>query len=150
LDFKNPALTGTIASPTITMASNVYIGLCVTSHSAGAYTTAEFSNVSTTGTVSGAWQNLSIGVTQLANDPAQLYLVVEDKAGKKKTALHRDPAATTVGAWTEWRIPFRDLTGVNLAAVKKVTLGVGDRAGPKPGGAGKLFLDDLEFGHPVK
>ncbi len=134
----------------IAMGTNVYIGLAVTSHNANAYSTAEFSNVATTGTVTGAWRNLSIGVTQLANDPAPLYLVVEDKAGKKKTALHQDPAATTVGAWTEWRIPFSDLAGVNLAAVKKVTLGVGDRSSPKPGGAGKLFVDDLGFGHPIK
>jgi hypothetical protein len=83
-----------------------------------------------------------------ANDPAGLYVVVEDKAGKTKTVTHPDPKATTVSAWTEWRIPFSDLAGVNLAAVKKITVGVGDKANPKAGGAGMLYLDDIQFGKP--
>jgi len=50
-----------------------------------------------------------------------------------------------VGAarWTEWRIPLTSFTGVNLAKVKKITLGVGDRADPKPGGAGRIIVDDI-------
>ncbi|MCU0917797.1 MAG: discoidin domain-containing protein [Planctomycetes bacterium] len=134
----------------ITMAASVYIGLCLTSHNPAAYSTAEFSNVATAGTVTGAWRDASIGVTQRANDPAPLYLTVEDKAGKKKTVVHAQAAATATGAWTEWRIPLSDLTGVNLTAVKKITLGVGDRASPKPGPTGMLYLDDIGFGHPAK
>ncbi len=85
-----------------------------------------------------------------ANDPAGLYVVVEDKAGKTKTVTNPDPKATAVSAWTEWRIPFSDLAGVNLAAVKKLTIGVGDKASPKAGGAGMLYVDDILFGKPVK
>jgi regulation of enolase protein 1 (concanavalin A-like superfamily) len=135
---------------TVQMAANVYIGLAVTSHNANATTTAEISNVSTTGTVTGQWQALAIGATQQANSPAPLYLVVEDKAGKKATVVHANPAASAVAAWIEWRIPLSDLTGVNLAAVKKITLGVGDRASPKAGAAGMLYIDDIGFGHPIK
>jgi hypothetical protein len=79
-----------------------------------------------------------------------LYLVVEDKAGKKATVVNANPAATTVAAWTEWRIPLSSLAGVNLAAVKKITLGVGDRASPQAGPTGMLYIDDIGFGHPVK
>jgi hypothetical protein len=64
--------------------------------------------------------------------------------------VNPDPAAVAAAAWTEWRIPFSDLAGVNPAAVKKVTLGVGDPANAKPDGAGKLFIDDLGFGKPVR
>jgi hypothetical protein len=113
---------------TVQMAANVYIGMAVTSHNANATTTAEISNVSTTGTVTGQWQAPAIGAAQRANSPAPLYLVVEDKAGKKATAVNANPTATTVAAWTEWRISLSDLAGVNLAAVKKITLGVGDQA----------------------
>ncbi|MCU0916153.1 MAG: discoidin domain-containing protein, partial [Planctomycetes bacterium] len=134
----------------ITMGANIYVGLCLTSHNVAAYSTAEFSNVATTGTVTGAWQSLSIGVTQRANDPAPLYVVVEDKAGKKQTVIHPDPAAAATAAWTEWRIPLSDLATVNLAAVKKLTLGVGDKASPKAGGGGILYIDDIGFGHPAK
>ena len=85
-----------------------------------------------------------------ANGPAGLYVVVEDKAGKTKTVTNADPKATTVSTWTEWRIPLSDLAGINLAAVKKLTVGVGDKANPKAGGAGMLYVDDILFGKPIK
>ena len=136
----------------ILMTTTVYIGMAVTSHDAAQTTTAEISNVSTTGTVSGNWQAIAIGAAMPSNDPAPLYLTVEDKAGKKKTVVHANAAATTIAAWTEWRVPLADLSagGVNLAAVKKITIGVGDKANPKAGAAGMLFIDDIGYGHPVK
>jgi hypothetical protein len=105
-------------------------------------------------TVSGA-DTLSLWITgpvapNPANGPAGLYVVVEDKAGKTKTVTHPDPAVTTVSAWTEWRIPFSDLAGINLATVKKLTIGVGNKANPKAGGAGMLYVDDILFGKPIR
>ncbi|MCU0917309.1 MAG: hypothetical protein MUC88_22505, partial [Planctomycetes bacterium] len=110
------------------------------------------SNVATTGTVTGQWQVVAIGAAMPTNAPAPLYLTVEDKAGKKATVVHANAAATNATAWTEWRIPLSDLSspGVNLAAVKKLTLGVGDRTSPKAGVVGMLYFDDIGFGHPVK
>jgi hypothetical protein len=121
----------------------------VTSHNAGAYTTAEFSNVSTSGTATGAWQNLSVGPAQWSNGAAPLYVTVTDKAGKSKTVVNPNPAAVSAGAWTQWQVAFSDLAGVNLAAVKKLTIGVGDRANPAAGGAGMLYFDDIAFGKPI-
>jgi len=135
---------------TIQMGTSVYIGIAVTSHDAALVTTAEISNVSASGTVTGAWQSLPIGAAMVSNDPASLYVTVEDKAGKKKTVAHPNASASATVAWTEWRIPLSDLTGVNLAAVKKLTLGAGDPASPKPGAAGMLYIDDIGYGHPVK
>jgi regulation of enolase protein 1 (concanavalin A-like superfamily) len=132
------------ADRNIPMVTNVYIGLAVTSHNPGAYSTAEFSNVSSTGT--GAWQNVSIGVAQRSNGIAPLYLTVEDKAGKKKTVVNPDAAAVTKGTWTQWKIPLADLSGVNAAAVKKLTIGVGDPANPQAGAAGMLYIDDIQYG----
>ncbi|MCU0914851.1 MAG: carbohydrate binding domain-containing protein [Planctomycetes bacterium] len=137
------------ADTSIIMSSVAYVGLAVTSHNANAYSTAEFSNVATTGTVTGAWQTASIGVTQRVNSPAPLYVRLEDKAGKKKTVTHPNAAATAAGAWTEWQIALSDLSGVNLAAVKKLAIGVGDAASPKAGGGGMLYIDDIQFGKPI-
>jgi hypothetical protein len=66
--------------------------------------------------------------------------------------VNPNPAATTAANWTEWRIATSDLTsgGVNVAAVKKITLGAGDRASPKAGAAGMLYIDDILIGHPAK
>ena len=85
-----------------------------------------------------------------ANDPAGLYVTITDKAGKSKTIVHPDPAATTLSQWTQWQIALADLSGVNLAAVQKLTIGAGDRANPKAGGAGNLYIDDIGYGHPIK
>ncbi len=132
---------------TITMVANVYIGLCVTSHTASAYTVADFSNVTTSGT--GAWQNLSIGVTQWSNGAAPMYVTVEDKAGKKKTVVNPDASAVNKTAWTQWKIALSDLSGINLAAVKKLTIGVGSTTNPTPGAVGMLYIDDIGVGKPA-
>ena len=41
---------------TVAMAPNVYIGLAVTSHNTAMQTSAQFSNVAITGTVTGPWR----------------------------------------------------------------------------------------------
>jgi hypothetical protein len=46
---------------TIAMTSNVYIGLALTSHSAGVLASAEFSDIATTGNVTGQWAVETIG-----------------------------------------------------------------------------------------
>ncbi|MCU0917581.1 MAG: discoidin domain-containing protein, partial [Planctomycetes bacterium] len=135
---------------TITMAASpVYIGQCATSHNANALTSAEFSNISTTGSVTGGWEVTEIGVAQPSNTAASLYVVVQDSAGKSKAVKHPDPAATTLASWQEWRIPLGEFTsaGVKMTAVKTIVIGVGDRTSPAPGGAGVLYIDDIGFGH---
>jgi hypothetical protein len=149
-DGKTWTQQGTDAG--ILMTNNVYIGIAVTSHAANVTALAEVSNVSTAGTVTGNWQVAAIGADMPSNDPAPLYVTVADKAGKSETVVHPNAAATTVADWTEWRVPLSDFSagGVNLAAVKMITIGVGDKANPKAGGAGVLFFDDLGYGHPAK
>jgi hypothetical protein len=129
----------------IAMGSTVYVGLCVTSGVPGELRTFKFDNIATTGTVSGSWQGVAIAGAR-NNDPAPLYVTVEDKAGKKKTVVNPDAAATTAATWKQWKITLSDFTGVNLAAVKKLTIGAGDPANPKAGGTGKLYFDDIGFG----
>jgi hypothetical protein len=147
---------------TIAMSGSIYIGLCVSSHNATAATTAVFSNVSTTGGVTGSWEVQAIGVAQPANSAASLYVAVQDSAGKSKVITHPDPAATTLATWQQWRIPLSDLSGtgsqtqnsafgdpIKLTAVTKLTIGVGDRSSPKQDGSGMIFVDDIGVGHPV-
>jgi regulation of enolase protein 1 (concanavalin A-like superfamily) len=131
----------TLGSVDIAMLSEVYIGLCLTSHNVGATCTAEFSNVIISGTVVGGWQSQDIGIE--SNIGEQLYVVLQDAAGSSSIVKHSDPAATTIGTWTQWNIPFTDFAGVNMQAVKKMSIGVGDRANPQAGGEGTLYVDDI-------
>ncbi len=151
LDVKNPALTGTPVSITVNMPSNVYIGLCVSSHDAALTTTAEFSGVATTGNVSGVWQQAWIGDdVDRTNGPGGLYVTVKDSAGKAATVSY--PGGANVNAWTQWKIPLTDLTaaGVKTTSIKKMAISVGDPAKPTAGGAGKINIDDIGYGRPAQ
>ena len=90
-------------------------------------------------------------MAQPSNGPATLYVTVEDKSGHKKTVSHADPEAVTALDWQQWKIPLSEFSsaGVNMAAIKKIILGVGNRANPAPGAAGLLFIDDIGYGHPL-
>jgi hypothetical protein len=127
----------------IAMNAPVYIGLCVTSHAGGEQRSFEFDSITTTGSVTGSWQGAVIDSPRY-NGAANLYVTVEDSAGKAATAS--DSALVNAAAWTEWKIPLSSLTGVNLAKVKKLYIGVGDKANPAADGAGRIYIDDIQVG----
>jgi hypothetical protein len=146
-DIKNA--TGQVVSTTVLMGANVYIGLCTTSHDTARTTTAEYSGAATTGTVTGQWKEAWVGDDpDRTNSTAALYAVVEDSAGKTAVAVNPDAAAVNASAWTEWKIPLSSLTGVNLAKVKKLYVGVGDRKAPVVDGSGRLYIDDIRVTKP--
>jgi hypothetical protein len=136
-------------SSTTLVMPTAYIGLAVTSHVAGQTAVAQFSNITTTGGVSGAWKVADVGVAQGGNGADDVYLSLTDSAGKSATV--RYPGGTNVNGWTQWQIPLSDFTaaGVKVSAIKKMVLGVGNRANPKPDGAGMLYFDDIGFGKPI-
>ncbi len=83
------------------------------------------------------------------NAPGQVYVAVEDASKKVGVVAYPDTAITGTAKWTEWRIPLSSLTGVNLAKVKKLYLGVGDRANPAAGGSGRIYIDDIRLVVPA-
>jgi hypothetical protein len=82
------------------------------------------------------------------NGAGALYMAVEDNSGQVAVATNPTATAVTAAAWTQWKIPLSSLTGVNLAKVKKFYLGVGDRKNPAKGGAGRLYIDDIQVIKP--
>jgi len=130
---------------TIEMAAPVYIGLCVTSHAAGEQRTFEFDSITTTGGVTGQWQGAAIASARF-NSAASLYVAVEDSAGK--VAVVSDPALANTDAWTQWKIPLSSFTGVDLAKVKTLLIGVGDRDNPVADGSGRVYIDDIRVIKP--
>jgi len=81
------------------------------------------------------------------NSPEPLYVGVEDNAGRMAVVVHPDPNAVLASEWQKWHIGFADLraAGVDVAAVKKMVIGVGDRQNPKPGGTGRIYIDDIRL-----
>jgi hypothetical protein len=131
----------------ISMAGSVLIGLALTSHNATTLTAAEFSNLSTTGNVTGAWQTAEIGAAQpKGNSMEPLYVRIEDNTGAGATVMHPDEAITIRPGWQEWTIPYSALAGVNLSRVKAMAIGVGNRQTPAAGGTGTVYIDDIALG----
>jgi hypothetical protein len=128
---------------TVSMGSTVYIGLCVTSHVSGELRTYEFDNVYTTGTILGQWQVEDVGVAQPGNDPAQLYIAVEDIGGNVGVVFNSDLDLLLRDEWTRWEIPLRSLAemDVNLQEVKKMSIGMRDPTNLTPRNGLKLFAD---------
>ena len=130
----------------ITMTGSVYVGLCLTSHDPAAVSIAEFSGVQTTGAL-GQWQVAEIGVDHPENSSEDVYVTLEDSFGR--TASVSYPQGATVRAWSPWRIPLVDFTGVSLGSVRKVSIGVGNPTAPALGGTGVVYFDDIQVARPA-
>jgi hypothetical protein len=134
----------------IPMGSNVYIGLAVTAHDTSLTCEAVFSNVTTTGNVTGQWAHQDIGI--ISNDAEPLYVAVSNTTGNSAVVVHDDPAATQINTWTEWVIPlsvFAD-QGIVLTNVDRIAIGLGTRGNTTTaGGSGKMYFDDIRLNQPA-
>jgi len=84
-----------------------------------------------------------------ANAAEQLYVAVEDSAGRIKVVSHDNPDAALLSSWQEWPIELTqfsaDPVGVNLKAIKRMYIGLGNRTSPKLGGTGTIYIDDIRL-----
>ncbi len=61
---------------------------------------------------------------------------------------NEDPRATLSNEWTQWDVPMQKFAdqGVDLTNVNTISLGLGDKANPVPGGGeGHVFFDDIRL-----
>jgi len=81
----------------------------------------------------------------------RLYVALRDASNRMGVVVYPDTEILKATTWTAWTIPLSDFAnaGVNMAAVKKMFIGVGDRANPVPGGAGSLYFDDIYLTRPL-
>jgi len=138
-----------VGSESIQMSANAYIGLAVTAHNAAATCQAVFTNVTTTGNVTGQWVNQDIGIE--SNDAEPFYVAVSNVNGAPAVVIHEDPAAATIDTWTEWIIPLQTFAdqGITLTNVDKIAVGLGTQGNTTvPGGSGKMYIDDIRLYQP--
>jgi hypothetical protein len=81
------------------------------------------------------------------NSLEPLYVGIEDSAGGIAVMVHPDEGAVLASEWQKWHIALGEVraAGVDVAAVKKMVIGVGDRENPKPGGTGRIYIDDIRL-----
>jgi hypothetical protein len=122
---------GSISDP------NLYAGSAVTSHNGNQLCAADFNNVLIS-PLPPNWIFGNIGT----NSAEQLYVALSDGTNTS-VVEHNDVNAATLTTWQEWNIDISDFTTVNLDAIKKVYIGLGDRDVPVQGGSGALYIDDI-------
>ncbi|MHC4207608.1 MAG: hypothetical protein ACYSTT_23380, partial [Planctomycetota bacterium] len=135
-----------VGTENIQISSNAYIGLAVTAHNTTATCEAVFTNVTTTGNVTGQWVNQDVGIA--SNDTEPLYVAVSNLAGAPAVVVHDDPAAVNIDTWTEWVIPLQDFAGqgIVLTNVDSIAIGLGTQGNmTAPGGSGKMYFDDIRL-----
>jgi hypothetical protein len=81
------------------------------------------------------------------NAPEPLYARITDSTGRSAVMAAPDAEVVTSTEWVEWKVPFAVLTdaGVNIAAVARMVIGLGDRDAPTPGGGGTIYVDDVRL-----
>jgi len=135
-----------LTSEVVAMNPPLYVGLALTSHATGITCEVVFSSVQITGEVGPQWLNQDIGI--LSNDPEPLYAAVAGGTGTPAVVFHDDPNAALTGDWTEWNIDLARFAGVNLANVNSISIGLGDRDNPQPGGSGTMYFDNIRLYRP--
>ncbi|MBN1508933.1 MAG: hypothetical protein JW955_18950 [Sedimentisphaerales bacterium] len=84
-----------------------------------------------------------------ASEVDRMYVALQDASNRVSVVTYPDLDILTGKTWFEWNISLTDFSGVNLAAVRKMFIGVGDRVHPAQGGTGSLFIDDVYLTRPV-
>jgi hypothetical protein len=84
---------------------------------------------------------------QAGNRWDPLYVGIEDSSGRMTVVVHPDADAVLASQWQKWHIALGDVraAGVDVAAVEKMVIGVGDRKNPQPGGTGRIYIDDIRL-----
>ncbi len=79
------------------------------------------------------------------NAPGALYIVLTDVAGHLAEVDYPDPDAVLTTEWLEWNIPLTDLiaAGLDVTAIRRMDIGTGSPDNPQPGGAGRIYVDDI-------
>jgi hypothetical protein len=90
------------------------------------------------------WNARQLGARAQASATDQLYVVVQD-ASRSAVLPYGSTDIFTTGGYVPWTIPLSDITaqGVNVAAVKKMSIRVGSPSAQTAGGKGVVYVDDI-------
>ncbi len=87
------------------------------------------------------------GAVNHLSDSMRMYVVAEDAAGGSKEAAIQ-PMNLTRQRWQPWGTHLAKFRGVDLTAVKKLYIGIGDRNGAPTGAYGVVYIDDISLCMP--
>jgi hypothetical protein len=76
-----------------------------------------------------------------------MFIRLEDGAGKTAVVTHPYTYAVQSEPWRQWDIALEEFGGVNLAAIKKITIGIGNRtnSGQAVEDRDVVYIDDIRL-----
>ncbi len=81
------------------------------------------------------------------NPRVPLYVGLKDSSSRAAFVTHPDADITTTTEYVEWQIPLSEFTDVNLARIKIIYIGLGDRENPTPSDRlGRMYIDTICLG----
>jgi hypothetical protein len=82
-----------------------------------------------------------------ANVEQPMFIRLEDAAGKTATVTHPYAYAVESEPWRQWDIALTEFSGVNLAAIKKITIGVGNEtnSGQALEDRDSIYIDNIRL-----
>jgi len=83
------------------------------------------------------------------NVAERMYVILEDETGNQATAVYGEPEDVKTQTWMDWFIDLGEFSedGVDLTAVKKIIIGLGDRDAAQASYAlGYMYFDDIVLG----
>jgi hypothetical protein len=87
------------------------------------------------------------------NAAEPLYVAVSNSTGAPAVVVNDDPAAAQIVVWTKWVIPLQTFAekGIDLTDVDSIAIGLGTQGNlTAPGGAGKMYFDDIRLDKPAE
>jgi hypothetical protein len=97
------------------------------------------------------WGTAAVAIPGVASGADALYVALQDAANHTGVITNPDAGVLTATKYVEWQIALKEFAdaGVNLKTVRKMFIGVGDRANPVKGAGGSLFIDDIYLTRPA-
>jgi len=86
------------------------------------------------------------------NTAEPIYVSLQDSSNNSAVVMYTDhPAPTTIDTWQQWSIDLAaEFVGVDLTAIKKMSIRVGDQASTEAGGSGVLYIDNIGLHLPLQ
>jgi len=78
------------------------------------------------------------------NEPDRMYVVLEDQTGAGAEAAYEGPNEDLQSlTWLNAEFELNDFAGIDMANIKKLYIGAGDRGGSPSGSLGWLYIEDI-------
>ena len=82
------------------------------------------------------------------NAPERMYVAISNRTGAAAVVYNTAIQPTTIDVWRRWNVPLQAFAdqGINLADVDRIAVGFGTKGNTTiPGGAGKMYIDDIRL-----